>query len=125
MARYILPFVDRFPPMLCRLLARKNRGKSPMSTREIARVSGLPKSTVDKIGRFKSWRDVPCGVMMQFSLACGINFLDGRCLSRQRASWLNERAIYLSNASPAQKKMFDRILNDLSGRANSGSAVRV
>ncbi len=93
-----------------------------MSTRDLARVSGLSKSTVSKISQLGSWRTVSCAQMQQFSLACGINFLDSNSLKSNRHFWRHNRLIYLKNAEKSQRDMFDRMIQGLSGRALSGPA---
>ena len=117
--RYLLPFLDRYPPKWCRLVARKNRGRDMMSTRDLARVSGLPRSTVDKITKLDSWRSVGAETIHRFSLACGVNFLDGTNLKRNREFFLKRRWVHLTRADQQQQQMFWKLLSDLSGRASA------
>lgn len=68
----------RFPPIVCRLLARKGRGArgkglSPMSDQEIANRSGLSVAEVRSISWQTTWDNLPCAQMLSFSNACGID----------------------------------------------------
>lgn len=77
----ILKLVNRFPPILCRLCARKNRGYALLSNREIAARSGIPRTTVSTLSKKKNWNGVPIDVVDAFALACGVDLLRAR---RQR-----------------------------------------
>ena len=53
--------LDRMPPFLCRLMARRN-GRSP-SNKELSAESGIPLTTLRRICEKKSWEDVPVGIV--------------------------------------------------------------
>ena len=65
--------LDRMPPFLCRLMARRN-GRSP-SNKELSAESGIPLTTLRRICEKKSWEDVPVGLAQKFSTACGVDLL--------------------------------------------------
>lgn len=70
--------LKRFPPIVCRLLARKGkgaagRGLKPMTDEDIAANSGLTVAEVRSISWNTSWDKLDCRTMLAFSKACGIN----------------------------------------------------
>ena len=73
----------RYPPCLCRLLAKKPWGP-PLSSADIANGSGGPltAAAVDDLARRTSWGDVPLGQMNAFLAGCGIDLEDRRCFDR-------------------------------------------
>lgn len=74
-----------------------------MSTRDIAAVSGLSSSAVDKISKLTTWVTVGVGTMQKFSLACGVNLM---ATSRQKEFLRRRALVYMENSTPAQKKMY-------------------
>ena len=65
--------LDRMPPFLCRLMARRN-GRSP-SNKELSAESGIPLTTLRRISEKKSWEYLPVGLAQKFSTACGVDLL--------------------------------------------------
>lgn len=65
--------LNRYPPVLCRLLAREKRGR-PLTTAEIADTSGLPPAKVEAISASISWDRVEVNDMRAFIQACGCDF---------------------------------------------------
>jgi hypothetical protein len=104
----ILQLADRFPPAVCRYLARKDHGHSPMSHRDIAKASGLPKTKVAELSLKKSWKGVPIDVVVRFSSACGVNLLK---TGETRKYVRRYKRVHLQNATPAQKKFFIRLFS--------------
>jgi hypothetical protein len=98
---------------MCRLVARKNHGCLPMTTRDIAKISGLSRSAVAKLSKLTTWKTVGTGTMQQFSLACGVSLLR---LSRQREFWERRGLVYLTKATPAQRRLFDQLVKLLCSR---------
>lgn len=96
-------FANKFPPALCRLIA--SRGKKMISVREIARRSGIPKSTVQKIA-FGTWHGVPVDTIDAYMKACGINpFACKRTLENlRRRTWLR-----LTRNTPKNKAFFAKL----------------
>tara|TARA_Y100001937_G_scaffold96987_2_gene131946 strand:+ start:1289 stop:1861 length:573 start_codon:yes stop_codon:yes gene_type:complete len=69
----LLEKLDKMPPFLCRLLARR-KGKS-LSNRQLASDLGVSVRTIQRISEKKSWDDVPVGFAQKFSGACGVDLL--------------------------------------------------
>ncbi len=65
--------LKRYPPVLCRLLAREKRGR-PLTTAEIAQRSGLPPARVEAISASTTWHGVEVPDMKAFLQACGTDF---------------------------------------------------
>jgi len=65
----------RFPPIVCRLLAREGRGRTPtlLSDQQIADNSGLSVAQVKGLSHLLAWDDVTCAQMLAFSSGCGID----------------------------------------------------
>lgn len=99
----ILDIANKFPPCLCRYLARKNHGHKPLSVREIAQKSGLSKSTVAELAVKETWSGVSIDTVVRFSQACGVDLLR----PRDTISYLRRaRKVHIENADPIQKKFF-------------------
>ena len=69
----LLDKLDKMPPFLCRLLARR-KGKS-LSNRQLASDLGVSVRTIQRISEKKSWEDVPVGFAQRFSNVCGVDLL--------------------------------------------------
>lgn len=120
---YILRWINQFPPILCRVLARKSRGTLPLSTREIARVSRLSPAEVNKLSRRLSWENVECGTMQRFSLACGINFRSTKNLKAHRRYWRMSKMVHLRSGTVAQREMLADLIKLICSRAKSGQTA--
>lgn len=74
--------LDRYPPILCRLLARcRDHGRIRAKTaREIAEAAGMSEPEVQILSQLTTWADVPVAKMIAFSTACGVNFGSRRSL---------------------------------------------
>lgn len=87
--------LDRFPPVLVRLLATE--GAQVLSDDTIVTRSGLPLAEVKRLSYMRSWDDVPVGTMRRFCRACGVDFADARrmkVLTRylsRRPKWVHLR----------------------------------
>ncbi len=81
--------LNRYPPVLCRLLAREKRGR-PLTTVEIAERSGLPPAKVEAISASVSWEGVEALEMMRFIQACGCDF-DAQKDMRRVEDYLRKR----------------------------------
>lgn len=99
----LLEIADKFPPCLCRFLARKKHGHQPLSVRDLAELSGLSKSTVAVLSLKRSWKGVPIDVVVRFTEACGVNLMRS---AEVRKYIRRSRRVYLENASPQQKRFF-------------------
>lgn len=109
--------LDRASPRLCRLLARKKHGLLPMSNADIALRSGLARSTVNKIGQMQNWDRVTVGVMKRFMAGCGV---DPWLLYKQFNYWRRLGLKYLRQSNNMQRRMYDRLLSELTGTAKDG-----
>lgn len=83
-----------------------------MTNTDIATIAGMSRGLVSKISNLPnaSWESVTVSAAMRFSLACGVNLL---ATSSHRRFYLNRALKYQSQASPAQKAMFNRLINTL------------
>lgn len=82
--------LERFPPLVCRLLARRHergRGIMPLATGEIARRSGLSVTTVASLAQLLSWDTVPAPQALAFAKGCGID-LDDRDSLRHHSAYM-------------------------------------
>lgn len=82
--------LDRFPPLVCRLLARRHahkRGIVPLSTVEIAVRSKLTPSIVSSLAPLTSWDSVPIPQALAFAKGCGID-LDDRDSLRHHTAYM-------------------------------------
>jgi hypothetical protein len=76
--RNLLKTLDRYPPCLLRLIARKGHGRTPMTNALLSQSSGLSVRTIANLSCKNSWRDVTVGTAAQFCLACGCDILHPR-----------------------------------------------
>ncbi len=103
----LLQRLDRMPPFVCRLLARKNRGRSPMSHLEIARGSGLAKATVAELSFKRTWAGVPVATVSRFSQACGVDLER----PRRQIDFLKRRSkTYLLGTNGHARAMYGKLL---------------
>lgn len=104
----LLEVANKFPPCVCRMLARKKNGHAPLSVREIAQKSGISKSIVATLSMKDSWEGVAIEDVVQFSLACGVDLMrPAETMKYIRRS----KRVHLENADPSQKKFFLRLFS--------------
>lgn len=101
--------LDTFPPLICRLLARRTlpNGKvAALTDKEIAARAGIPEWEVASYSYYLNWEDVPVRITRQFSRACGVDF-DSRDNMRRHRSYMrdNPKFKYL-RASPDWAKKY-------------------
>ncbi len=91
----LLERLNKFPPFLCRLVARKNHGEELLSERDIAKRSGLARDYVRRLSRLTAWDQVPTKTVQRFSDACGVNLLAPwrhvHWLRRRKTAWLKKK----------------------------------
>lgn len=116
----LLAKVDRFPPFICRLLARTRHGYHGLSHDEIALRSGLPKSTVADLSFKTSWGGVTVEVADKFSAACGVDFFRGKC---QVQALLHRKKVYIYRGPAAQRAMYSRLFALLERWASDAGKV--
>lgn len=78
--------LNRFPPIACRLLARRKHrqggGVVAVTDEELAAKSQLSMARIKAISWSLSWDEISCADMLAFTKACGIDFESRRCLWR-------------------------------------------
>lgn len=80
--------LKRFPPVACRLLARRRSragGFVPLSDQEIAARGGLRLADVKALSWESSWDAIPVARMLAFMRGCGID------LENRRSLWAHWR----------------------------------
>lgn len=109
--------LDRYPPVLCRLLAREKRGR-PLTTAEIADTSGLPPAKVEAISASVSWDGVEVDDMKRFAQACGCDF-DQQKDMRRVEDYLRKRPkfTYLKRSSQWKNYYYPLVLKWMQSRA--------
>jgi len=91
--------VDRYPPVLVRLLARRPRangsgnGTRPLTTDEIARDSGLTPAVVEGLSRSTTWKGVDIYTVRDFTVACGVDFTNPLHMKRL-SQYLHSRGAF-------------------------------
>jgi len=77
--------LTRFPPCVCRMLARhgeSNRNMRLLEDAEISKESGLTLAEVRSLTWAVTWEGVQVGHMLAFSKACGVDFASGKNLAK-------------------------------------------
>lgn len=103
----LFSIVEKFPPRLCRFLARKAHGQKPMSHRDISKASGLSVGCISKLSMKTSWKGVDIDIVERFSNACGVNLL---ATSRQKEFLERRKHAHILSGDRQQKKFFARLL---------------
>lgn len=67
--------LDRYPPILVRLLAVRGRGATAwaMTDQQIVQASGLTFAEVKRASYSTNWKELPVWIMQAFLLGCGID----------------------------------------------------
>ncbi len=79
--------LDRFPPSLVILVARKNRGRTAMTLSEIARASGLSLRQVKLMAHRATWRGSRLETVDALAQACGVDVLR----PKRHVDWFKRR----------------------------------
>jgi len=111
----LLARIDRLPPCLCRLLARRNvtgGGWAPKSTRDIAADAGLSKSAVAELSRRRTWRGTPIGMADAFARGCGVNLAEVDAVIK-RLRYHRTRLRHLSKGNGHQRRMIADLLKQV------------
>ena len=91
--------LDRFPPVVVRLLARVKKpggaGVRALTDAEIARAGGLSLEMVRHISKLTEWSDVSIDTLLSFLKGCGAD-LDNR-------DWLRKNAAYMASINGAPR----------------------
>ena len=81
---------NEVPPCVMRLIAAKN-GRA-LGANEIAKLSGLSKSTVQRVSIRRRWNGVRIDVAHRFASGCGYN-LDSLAPAVKRLKYIEERGV--------------------------------
>lgn len=82
--------LERFPPIVVRLLARRSQvsgGIVALTTEEISKRSGLSALEVQSLSWLSSWDTVPVSKIRKFSEACGVDF-SSRVNMREQSAYI-------------------------------------
>jgi len=81
--------LNRFPPVICRILARRMDGTRVVAylTAEIAQRADMQEAEVLLISQHTSWEGIPVDTMLRFTHACGID-LDSRLAMKRKLDHL-------------------------------------
>lgn len=112
--------LKRFPPVVCRLLARKiikHNHVVALTDAEIAKSSGLSMADVVHISWSAAWDSIPVSKMLAFTKACGVDFDDRPSLQKNTKLVEGGRFFYLRR-SPNWKTQLEPIVREW---ANSGA----
>ena len=107
MPRLLLEQIDRCAPWVCRLVARKSRGRVMMTNSDLACIARLSRSTISKLAKLDSWRSVNGETIQAFSLACGVNLM---ALKRTKEFLRRRKLVLWKQCTPAQRRMLDRLI---------------
>ncbi|HYE32128.1 MAG TPA: hypothetical protein VEH27_11915 [Methylomirabilota bacterium] len=92
--------LDKFPPVLCRLAARKNNGRRALTNEEIAKAAGLSKKCVDRLSVKATWSGVDVETASKFAAGCGVDLLHPRrqkdFLRRRKKSHFEDNPKYFA-----------------------------
>lgn len=101
--------LDRFRPVLCRLLARRLQARPrlliALTDEELAERASLPISEIKRLSWSLTWQGVPVDAMLAFMLACGVDLDDRRSLERNWKLLRSGCGSYL-RASPQWQTLF-------------------
>ena len=73
--------IERFPPILLRLLARHPHGQ-PLTGQEIAKNSGLTDWQVNSLSWSTTWEGVDIYQLRNFMIGCGVDLTNSRQMKR-------------------------------------------
>lgn len=119
----LLARMDRLPPCLCRLFARKRchggtNAWAPKSHREIAEEAGLSKATVAELSRRKTWSGTPVDVADRFAKACGVVDI---AVALKRLRNRRTRLQHLGRGNGPQRRMIADLLAQAGSRHSTAN----
>lgn len=126
--RSLIEKLDRVPPYLCRLMATTRWGRKGLSHDELAHRSGLTKSTISRLSRLTTWRNITLDTVQRFADACGVDLLRTKTTLRPLRM---SRMVFFKNSNAEQRRFYIRIMRtaqtvtmskDGSGDVASGDA---
>lgn len=100
--------LERFPPVACRLLARRRTrdGRfTPLLDHELADRSGLAMAKIKALSWTCSWDGVPVDEMLAFTRACGVD-LENRRTLWNHWRYLRSRNFHYLTSHPGFETLF-------------------
>lgn len=98
-SRFFWATLDRYPPILLRLLAKASHSK-PLSSLDISELSGLSPVRVDALSQTLSWDDVPLSEFKAFQIGCKIDLNNPNQLRRVQ-TYTNGKMCYGHRRPPS------------------------
>lgn len=87
-------------------MARQKHGWIGLSHSDIAKLTGIPRSTVADISVRDTWAGLAIDVIDKFSRACGVNLL---APAKRLDQWKRGKLVYLRRADKNQSKFYKRL----------------
>ena len=88
-------------------MSSTNNGWKPMSTRELAKRSGIPRATVAELSLKTSWQGIRVDLIDRFSTACGVDLLRIEpAIERLR----KHKKPYLTRGRSSQRAFYYRLM---------------
>ena len=106
----LLDRLNRYPPRLIRLLARKQHGQLPMSAADIALRGGLSVTRVKQISKARSWERIQIRTAQAFISGCGV---DPMAIGPHLRYWRRYGLRFMKHAAPMQRQMYSELLDEI------------
>lgn len=108
----ILEKIDAIPPCVCRVLARNKSGKRGLSTRDIANISGLSKTSVAQLSLKMTWKGQRVETIDAFAAACGVDLFSPW---KVRKYLRTARKVHITRCHGMRKKLFQKLFKQAAG----------
>lgn len=103
--------IERFPPILVRLLARTKPRGPALTTTEIAKRSGLTANQVAAISEQVTWNGIDVYEMRAFLNGCNLNFVSDPASLDRIYSYLRKRPTWkFLRVHPQWREVFEPLL---------------
>lgn len=103
----LLAKADLLPPCICRLIARKNKGRQGRTNEDIARESGLSLSLIKDYCFRTTWKGLPIDSVDAFARGCGINLMK---MERDLEFLRRRKWVHIENARGSQREFYKRLM---------------
>jgi hypothetical protein len=103
----LLDHLNKIPPFVCRLYARRKHGLESASVRDIAARSGLSRSYVAILCHRRTWKGVSVDAADRFAAACGVDFMTPWKVADH---FRKAKQSFLFRAHPVQRRLFMKLL---------------
>jgi len=101
----LLDRINKISPKLCRAVARQRHGQ-PISHEDLGKLCGMTKWDVIRLIKKDKWDDIPLGVIMRFSEACGVDLMRPSQIKYK----LRRMKSVINNLAPVQRQLYGRLL---------------